>query len=136
MPLVFLDTNVLLYAIDDSAPAKQAQALALIAQLERDQSGVVSTQVLLEYNSNLTRKFKASRHSAARLTSAFAKWHVVSNDAALVLRALARSVESDLSIWDATVVEAAVLSGADTLYSEGLSHGQRFGALTVVNPFI
>ena len=135
MPLVFLDTNVLLYAIDDSEPAKQAVALALIAQLERDQSGVVSTQILLEYNSNLTRKFKASRKSAALMTSAFAKWPVVSSDAALVLRALARSVESDLSIWDAMVVEAALLSGAATLYSEDLSHGQRFGTLTVLNPF-
>lgn len=34
------------------------------------------------------------------------------------------------------VVEAAFRAEADTLYTEDLSRGQRFGTLTVTNPFL
>lgn len=134
--LCFVDTNVLLYAVDDSAPAKRDAAEQLLAQLHREQRGVISTQVMLELAHNLTRKLKVSKATAALMTAAYAQWGVVSADAHLVLKALARAAESQLSVWDAMVVEAAMVSGARTLYTEDLTHGQRFGALTVVNPFL
>lgn len=40
-----------------------------------------------------------------------------------------------LSIWDALIVRAAILSGCRTLYTEDLQHGQRFEGLQVVDPF-
>lgn len=134
--LCFVDTNVLLYAVDDSVPPKRDTAERLLAQLHREQLGVVSTQVMLELAHNLTRKLKVSKATAALMTAAYAQWRVVPADAHLVLKALARAAESQLSVWDAMVVEAAILSGAQTLYTEDLTHGQRFGALTVVNPFL
>jgi len=134
--LCFVDTNVLLYAVDDSVPPKRDTAECLLAQLHREQLGVVSTQVMLELAHNLTRKLKVSKATAALMTAAYAQWRVVPADAHLVLKALARAAESQLSVWDAMVVEAAILSGAQTLYTEDLTHGQRFGALTVVNPFL
>ncbi len=39
-----------------------------------------------------------------------------------------------LSFWDALIVLAAQMAGADTLYSEDLSDGQRYGSVKVVNP--
>jgi len=41
-----------------------------------------------------------------------------------------------LSIWDALVVRAALVSGCRTLYTEDLQHGRRFETLDVVNPFL
>lgn len=41
-----------------------------------------------------------------------------------------------LSHWDATIVAAATELGCRTLYSEDLSHGQTFGSLQVINPFL
>lgn len=134
-PLYFLDTNVLLYAIDDEDMRKQRIAIDLIASLGNTKTGVLSTQVLLEYVANLTRKYKVSRKTAALMAAAFGEWPVVDGDMALVMRAMARSAESDLSIWDAMVVEAALRSGAQTLYSEDLNAGQQYGSLTIVNPF-
>ena len=40
-----------------------------------------------------------------------------------------------ISFWDALVVQAALDTGCDRLYSEDLNAGQRFGSLLVVNPF-
>lgn len=134
--LCFVDTNVLLYAVDDSAPTKRDTAEQLLARLHREQRGVVSTQVMLELAHNLTRKLKVSKTTAALMTAAYAQWRVVPADAHLVLKALARAAESQLSVWDAMVVEAAIASGAHTLFTEDLTHNQRFGALTVVNPFL
>lgn len=134
--LCFVDTNVLLYAVDDNSPAKRDTAERLIAQLHREQRGVVSTQVMLELAHNLARKLKVSKGTAALMTAAYARWRVVPADAHLVLKALARAAESQLSVWDAMVVEAAILAGAQTLYTEDLTHGQRFGVLAVVNPFL
>jgi predicted nucleic acid-binding protein len=40
-----------------------------------------------------------------------------------------------LSIWDALIVRAALISGCTILYSEDLQRGRRFENLEVVNPF-
>lgn len=136
MALHFVDTNILLYGIDDQDSRKQNLALQLLASLDNGQSGVLSTQVLFEFAYNLTRKFKLSRNTASLMTAAYLKWRVVESDAALVIQALARSAQNDLSIWDAMVIEAAQRAKAEVLYTEDLQHGQRFGTLTVVNPFL
>ncbi len=41
-----------------------------------------------------------------------------------------------IGIYDALIVAAAIESGCDQLYSEGLQHGRSFGDCVVVNPFI
>lgn len=47
-----------------------------------------------------------------------------------------RRHERHVSFWDAMIVEAALLAGADILLTEDLQHGRRFGELTVRNPFL
>jgi predicted nucleic acid-binding protein len=61
---------------------------------------------------------------------------VVPSDVALVTTAIEKSIQHQLSIWDAMVIEAALRGGAQTLYTEDLNHGQRFESLTLVNPFV
>jgi predicted nucleic acid-binding protein len=36
--------------------------------------------------------------------------------------------------WDALVVQAAQVAGAEILYSEDLSDGQTYGTVRVINP--
>jgi len=52
-----------------------------------------------------------------------------------VLLGLELAAKNPLSGWDALVAQAALQAGFDTLYSEDLQSGRRFGALEVVNPF-
>jgi predicted nucleic acid-binding protein len=133
---VFFDTNVLVYCTDVAAPGKLQRARSLVAQSTAEGEAVVSTQVLIELFHTLTRKQRMPAGTAQRLTAAYTDWSVVASDAALVKSAIARSIESQLSIWDAMVVEAALLAGARTLYSEDFTDGQCFDTLTVVNPFV
>lgn len=40
------------------------------------------------------------------------------------------------SFWDALIIESAITSGAQTLYTENLQDGQRIETLRIKNPFI
>jgi predicted nucleic acid-binding protein len=61
---------------------------------------------------------------------------IVPIDASLVHLALQRSQKSRISYWDALIVEAAIRSGATTLYTEDMHHGTRYGNLQLHNPFL
>jgi predicted nucleic acid-binding protein len=52
-----------------------------------------------------------------------------------VLRAMELAANHTLSTWDAMIVQAAVESGCDTLFTEDLQAGRRFDSVEVVNPF-
>lgn len=134
--VAFLDTNVLVYCTDASAPAKQKRARTLVERLSVAGEAVVSTQVLIELFHTLTRKQKMPPDAAQALVLACTSWPVIDSDVAMVDAAIEHSIRQQLSIWDAMVIQAAQRAGAQTLYSEDFSHGQRFGALAVVNPFL
>jgi predicted nucleic acid-binding protein len=134
----FVDTNILMYAHQMSAGAKHERAKALIEEIWRDRTGVVSTQVLQELAVNLRRKAgrpldgKATRE----IVSDYLTWQVVVNGGESILEAIDLEVRYQISFWDALVVQAAQASGAEVLYSEDLSDGQRYGSVRVINPFL
>lgn len=134
--LAFFDTNVLVYCTDTTTPEKQVRARSLVARLAAEGEAVVSTQVLIELFYTLTRKQKMPPPTAQSLARAYSLWRVVDSDVTLVNGAIEKSIQHQLSIWDALVIEAALRANAQTIYSEDLTHGQRFGSLTVVNPFL
>ena len=132
----FVDTNILMYAHDASAGAKHERAKAVVEELWRDRTGIVSTQVLQELAVNLRRK--AGRPLDAKATreiiSDYLTWHVVVNGGDSILEALDIETRYQMSFWDALVLQAAQASGAEVLYSEDLSDGQAYGSVRVINP--
>jgi predicted nucleic acid-binding protein len=132
----FVDTNILMYAHDTSAGAKHERARTLLAELWRDRTGVVSTQVLQELAVNLRRM--AGRPLDARATreivADYLTWQVVVNGGESILEALDLEARYHVSFWDALVIQAAQASGTEVLYSEDLSDGQQYGSVRVVNP--
>jgi predicted nucleic acid-binding protein len=133
---VFFDTNVLVYCTDKTELQKQSKARALVAQYGSLGQAVVSSQVLIELFNVLTRQQLMPPELAQTLTLAYARWSVIQSDVAQVSQAIDKSIQYRMSIWDAMVIEAAVQSGAETLYTENLTHGQRIGKLSVINPFL
>ena len=134
--VAFFDTNLLVYCTDATAPDKLTSARSLVARASTAGEAVVSTQVLIELFHTLTRKQKMPPIAAQKLILAYTAWPVIDSDVAMVSAAIEKSIVFQLSIWDAMIIEAAVRAKADTLYTEDLTHGQRFGTLTVVNPFL
>ncbi len=134
----FVDTNILMYAHDAAAGAKHVRAKALLEDLWRTRSGVISTQVLQELCVNLRRKAARSLDLKAtrEIVADYLTWQVVVNTGESVLEALEMEGRYGVSFWDALVIQAAESSGAAVLYSEDLSDGQSYGSVRVVNPLL
>lgn len=133
----FVDTNVLAYAHDASEETRRPLAVALLEELWRSRSGIVSTQVLSEFWFVATRKFTPpmSRRQARSIVDAYAAWPVVPVDPTLIVAASALEERHQLSFWDALIIEAARRGGATRLVSEDLQHGRRIAGLLIANPF-
>ncbi len=131
---VFLDTNVLVYAFDTADEAKRQRALAVLGE---HPNAVISTQVLLEWFTIVTRKLTPPMPGAdaTAVMESLTRLDVVSADAELTLRAARTAVEAQLSVWDAMVIEAAAIAGCTTILTEDLNEGQTIRGVRVVNPF-
>ena len=130
----FVDTNIVVYALSGQDSAKQAVAQRLLAERGAARPSL-STQVLAETYSVLTRKLRWAPDDALAAVTLLKQLRVVALTPETQLDALRLAVEHRLSGWDAMVVQAALQAGCDTLFSEDLQPGRRFGSLEVVNPF-
>jgi predicted nucleic acid-binding protein len=131
----FFDTNVLVYADDKSAPAKQQRAVNLVAEHRRAGTGVVSLQVLQEYFVTVTRKLQVEARVARRKIELLAEFDVATNGLADILAAIDLHRLHSFSFWDALILRAAGQSGCRVLLSEDMQEGQEIDGVRVVNPF-
>jgi predicted nucleic acid-binding protein len=133
----FIDTNILIYAIDTQDAAKHNRSRALIESLPHD-AIVLSAQVINEFFFTVTRKLRrplalADAEAAVRALSSF---RILALDHRLSLSAIELVRKHQLSVWDALVVQSALDARCRTLYSEDFQHGRKYGDVRVVNPFV
>ena len=131
----FFDTNVLIYADDKAAPAKQRRALDLIIEHRRARTGVVSLQVLQEYFVTVTRKLHVDSSIARRKVELLSEFDVASPEVADILAAIDLHRLHGFSFWDALVMRAAKQAGCTVLLSEDMQDGREIDGLQIVNPF-
>ncbi len=133
----FFDTNVLVYLFDADTPDKRKKARALFHRHTETGDILLSTQVLQEFYVTVTRKLARPLDAAvaSQTVSSFAELPIVQIDSELIVSAIHRSRNSQLSFWDALIVQAAIEGHASTLYSEDLQDRQVLDGLRVVNPF-
>jgi predicted nucleic acid-binding protein len=132
----FVDSNVLIYAHDSMAAAKNSIAKAVLLDLWNEATGALSVQVLQEFYVNVTRKIAnpLPRDSARRVVNAYRVW-CVDTSSAEVTAAFRIEDESGIGFWDALIVASAVKCGAARILSEDLNAGQTISGVSIVNPF-
>ena len=132
----FLDTNVLIYAVssDPAEAAKKERALELI---EHPDLGL-SAQVLQEFYVTVTTKIARPLppDEAADLLEQLRSLPVVWTDYPLIVAGIETALRFGVSYWDGAIIAAAERLGASILYTEDLNHGQRYGSVQAVNPFL
>ena len=132
----FLDTNVLIYAVSSASEesGKKEKALELISYADFG----LSAQVLQEFYVNVTRKIAQplSPVQAATLLDQFRCFPMVLTDYPLIVAGAVTALRFDISYWDGAIIAAAEFLGATTLYTEDLNHGQHYGPVQVINPFL
>ena len=132
---MFFDTNVLVYADDQSAAAKRESAIHLVAEHLRQGTAVVSMQVLQEYFAAVTRKLGVPAEIAQQKVEILTHATVVRLNEFDLIAAIELHRLRQISFWDALIVHAARSAGCALLYSEDELGGGRIGDLSVVNPF-
>ena len=132
-PRIFLDSNVLLYAYSETDPGKRARARTLAD----DPGAIISTQVLSEFANVVLRKFGMPVAEARRRTAELAaRCDVFTVTPATVIEAFRIRERFGFGFFDSQIVASALASGATTLYSEDLHHGQTIdGILRILSPF-
>lgn len=132
---IFLDTNVLVYACDRANRSKRARARDALSALLRERRAVISTQVLQEFFSVVTRKLRMPAEQARRYVEQWNKIDVVLVRPEIILGAIDLHRLHSLSFWDALVIKSAGAAGCGRLLSEDLNHGQTVDGVTIENPF-
>ena len=132
----FFDSNTFLYAAskDPSDADKSLRAARLIAETHFG----ISIQVAQEFyhNARIKARLAITSEQAERLVELLLARPLVMTDADLFARARQICERYQLRYWDAAIVAAAARMGAPVLYSEDLSHGQDYGGVRVINPFL
>ena len=132
----FLDTNILVYTVSsaESDAAKRTKALDLV---RRSDFGL-SAQVLQEFYVTVTRKIRRplAPELAVALMDEYRVFPTVPTDYPLIVSAVELSLRFGISYWDGAIIAAAEALEAPTLYTEDLNHGQRYGHVLAVNPFL
>jgi predicted nucleic acid-binding protein len=131
----FVDTNVFVYWVDGSDPAKQQRASLWIEELWKTRSGRISFQVLQEFFLASTKRRPEVVEKIRAEVRHLLAWHPVSIDLPLLERAWKLQDRCHLAFWDSLIVAAAKAASCRWLLTEDLQDGQNLDGLTVIDPF-
>lgn len=135
MSKAFIDTNILVYSMDKSEPAKMTRCRSLLKELKKDVSGVISTQVLQEFYVAATKKLNAAPLAVKDIIHTFENFEIVTISPEIIKEAIDCSILSTISFWDGLIVVAAEYAKCDRLWTEDLNHGQVIRGVKITNPF-
>ena len=132
---ILLDTNVLVYVYDTSAPLKRSLARSTLGALAEAGAGAVSTQVLSEFFSVTTRLTLNPQEALVELQHQVQVWTVLQVTTEVILAAARAVRDHRLNFWDAQLWAAAKVHGLGTIFSEDFNSGFTLGGVRFINPF-
>lgn len=135
----FLDTNIIVYLFDPSAPSKREKARQLVRDGLESGRAVVSWQVVQEFLHVGLHKFKSPLtpgEATDFLDGVLGRLCRVYPSPELWKVALHLAAQTGYHFYDCLILAAALQSGAAWLLSENLQHQHRLGSLTILNPFL
>lgn len=133
--IVFVDTNVLIYAFDLGDARKQKAAAAWLSVLWQTRGGRISSQVIQEFYARILQKDPSARGSARTYARNLFAWQPVATESSIVERAWEVQDRYRLSFWDALIVSAAKALDCSHLLTEDLQAGQKLDGVVIINPF-
>jgi predicted nucleic acid-binding protein len=130
-----LDSNILIYAAsaNETELKKKTRAIELI-----DGPFGISTQILQEFYVTIIRKPDRPLEptEAWQWIKRFEAQPCIVVDRPLIHAAIAISRRHRINYWDGAILAAAERLGAEIVYTEDLNHGQSYGPVQAINPFL
>ncbi len=138
MIIALLDTNVLVYSIDQRFERKRRRALDLIERLSNMEAAALSVQVLGEFFNVSTKKLVPPLQPADAIgeIEMFMQLFPVFAMTPLLVMEAARGVQDHrFSYYDAQLWATAKLNQIPLILSEDFNSGSTIEGVTFVNPF-
>jgi predicted nucleic acid-binding protein len=133
---VFVDTNILIYALDPAEPRKRQLSADLLRATITNRTLTLSPQSLNETYRVLTQRRKLMAVEAARgYLRTLAPWATAPLDAQTTERAFAVEAETGYSWWDCLMLASALLSQCRLFVSEDLQDGRDVQGTRIASPF-
>lgn len=130
-----IDTNLLIYPFDGRDPAKQTRARQVLADLNRYNTGFLSSQALSEFANVMLRKLNLPPAQVYRLVDRYEQtFPVLSLTGAVVLEAARGVRDHSFAYYDAQVWASAKLNQLPSVLSEDFSPGSSVEGVTFQNP--
>ena len=131
----FVDTNIFVYCRDKHDEHKRTIALNLVKDLWKQETGVISYQVITEFAAVLSKKFSVSDAKIKSEIDCLLSWKPIPIDECVIAEGLRIREHYHLSYWDSWIIGAALHSRCEILYSEDLQHLASYHGVKVINPF-
>ena len=133
--MLSFDTNVLVYATDNSAGARHGAAHRLISSAV-GKNACLTEQSLIEFLHVTTRKTLLSLSDATKTVRGYLTYFpLLVPHEGVVEDSLILLDRYHLQTWDARLLAVCAARGCTQLFSEDLQDGAAYGTVTVVNPF-
>ncbi|RQP17677.1 MAG: PIN domain-containing protein [Parapedobacter sp.] len=128
-----VDTNVLIYLHDNSAPEKRAIAKGLLADIPK-----IPSQVISEYINTCRRLLKLDKVELLEQTAALLdSCPIVPVLPDTLQHAAGLAKRYQFQLFDSIIVAACIEGGCEILYSEDMQHKLTVDkSLTIINPFL
>lgn len=128
----FLDSNVLVYLLEDSNNAKKKIVKGIISP-----DHFISTQVIAENVNVCLKKLRLNKATAfSHGKNLLQKFNVLTIETSTIERSFLLSNTYNLSFWDSLIVATALQGDCTLLYTEDMKAGLTIEkTLTIKNPF-
>jgi len=133
---IFLDTNFLIYTLDNRDSQKHSTARKLFRAAVTSQSAVISTQVLQEFYVIATKKFGIDPVLVKNILISFENLEIVTVTPLLIREAIDSALISRFSFWDSLILVSAKQAYCEKVWTEDLTPGQIVQGVEIENPFL
>jgi len=138
---VFLDTNIIAYAFDESDPNKKKICEELVEKAFKGEiTGCVSNQVLGELFMVLTKKVrrpvpKATARIVVESLIDSVNWVKINYDHNTVKKSIEKSRTINVPFWDILITETMKENGIVKIYTENERDFKKIHEIKTINPF-
>jgi predicted nucleic acid-binding protein len=134
--MIGIDTNILIYAVDNRAGQRHHAAGRLLRHALRQQTLFLPVQVLGEFCNAATRKLGQPADAIEPFLSSWTALARIEPYRAEDLgHALHAHAEHGLPFWDALIWAVCARAGVPVLASEDFQNGRTLGRVTFLDPF-
>jgi predicted nucleic acid-binding protein len=131
-PRVFIDSNIIVYLVDNRSKEKTKKAQDFLSP-----DFFISTQVVSENVNVCLKKLHLNKETtfdfARRIVNRF---RILQITEATLLKSFEISIKYQLSSWDSIIIATAILNNCSIIYSEDMQDGLIVeNSVTIINPF-